>query len=72
MSTARGVRPVVRARWEGTRGIEERAGYSGSGRTSGWTVFCCTINKGVNACPPGSFAAGWWKARFLRETRWPN
>lgn len=28
----------------------------------GWTVFCCTINKGVNACPPGSFAAGWWKA----------
>ena len=21
-----------------------------------------TINKGVNACPPGSFAAGWWKA----------
>lgn len=34
----------------------------GAGRTSGWTVFCCTINKGVNACPPGSFAAGWWKA----------
>jgi uncharacterized protein with LGFP repeats len=28
----------------------------------GWTVFCCTINKGTNACPPGSFAAGWWKA----------
>ena len=30
--------------------------------SSGWTVFCCTINKGVNICPPGSFAAGWWKA----------
>ncbi len=30
--------------------------------SNGWTAFCCTINKGVNACPPGSFAAGWWKA----------
>lgn len=28
----------------------------------GWSVFCCTINGGRNACPPGSFAAGWWKA----------
>jgi uncharacterized protein with LGFP repeats len=34
----------------------------GNTAASGWTVFCCTINKGVNACPPGSFAAGWWKA----------
>lgn len=34
----------------------------GSTCTSGWTVFCATINKGVNACPPGSIAAGWWKA----------
>ena len=34
----------------------------GSGATSGWTVFCATINNGVNACPPGSIAAGWWKA----------
>lgn len=34
----------------------------GSGATSGWTVFCATINSGVNACPPGSIAAGWWKA----------
>jgi uncharacterized protein with LGFP repeats len=23
---------------------------------------CCTVNNGVNACPPGSFAGGWWKA----------
>ncbi len=29
---------------------------------AGWTVFCATINDGVNACPPGSIAAGWWKA----------
>lgn len=29
---------------------------------SGWTVFCATINDGINACPPGSIAAGWWKA----------
>ena len=36
----------------------------GAGNTcgSGWTVMCCTINNGVNGCPPGSFAAGWWKA----------
>jgi hypothetical protein len=30
--------------------------------TSGWTAFCCSISKGVNQCPPGSFAGGWWKA----------
>ena len=34
----------------------------GSGCSSGWTVFCATINNGINACPPGSIAAGWWKA----------
>ena len=34
----------------------------GAGATSGWTVFCATINDGVNACPEGSIAAGWWKA----------
>ncbi len=34
----------------------------GASATSGWTVFCATINNGVNACPPGSIAAGWWKA----------
>lgn len=28
----------------------------------GWTAMCCTINNGVNQCPPGSFAGGWWKA----------
>ncbi|MGB8649936.1 MAG: hypothetical protein WCD35_04660 [Mycobacteriales bacterium] len=34
----------------------------GASCSSGWTVFCATINKGVNTCPPGSIAAGWWKA----------
>jgi len=28
----------------------------------GYTVFCCTVNNGVNACPPNTFTAGWWKA----------
>lgn len=28
----------------------------------GYTQFCCTINNGVNACPTGTFAGGWWKA----------
>lgn len=30
---------------------------------SGWTAMCCTINHGINRCPPGSFAGGWWKAQ---------
>jgi hypothetical protein len=34
----------------------------GNSCSSGWTVFCATVNNGVNACPPGSIAAGWWKA----------
>jgi hypothetical protein len=25
-------------------------------------VFCCSINAGRNACPPGTVTAGWWKA----------
>ena len=46
------------------RPVTAYASICGPGNTfdSGWTVFCCTVNKGVNACPPGSFAAGWWKA----------
>ncbi|HKG50570.1 MAG TPA: hypothetical protein VKB14_09025 [Actinomycetales bacterium] len=34
----------------------------GATASSGWTVFCCTVNGGKNACPPGTFTAGWWKA----------
>lgn len=39
---------------------------SGASCASGWTALCCTINNGVNQCPPGSFAAGWWKADGAR------
>lgn len=28
----------------------------------GYTVFCCTVNRGINRCPPGTFVGGWWKA----------
>jgi len=35
---------------------------SGASCAEGWSVFCCTINNGQNACPPNSFLAGWWKA----------
>ena len=33
----------------------------GTGNTcaDGWSVFCCTVNNGVNACPPGTFSASW-------------
>lgn len=30
--------------------------------SSGYTVFCCTINNGINRCPPGSLVGGWWKS----------
>ena len=30
--------------------------------TDGYTEFCCTINWGVNACPPNTLPAGWWRA----------
>ncbi len=30
----------------------------------GYTEFCCVINQGVNACPPGSIASGWWRADY--------
>ena len=38
------------------------ASVCGDGATcaGGWTAFCCTVH-GANTCPPGSFAAGWWK-----------
>lgn len=30
---------------------------------SGYTAMCCTISgTNSNSCPPGTFAAGWWKA----------
>ncbi|MDQ6617159.1 MAG: hypothetical protein M3083_21045 [Actinomycetota bacterium] len=30
--------------------------------SGGFSVFCCTINGGVNQCPPGSIPGGWWRA----------
>jgi hypothetical protein len=33
----------------------------GTACCDGYTEFCCTLN-GRNTCPPGTIAAGWWKA----------
>jgi hypothetical protein len=33
-----------------------------AGCDSGWTAMCCSIDGGVNSCPPGTVPAGWWKA----------
>jgi len=38
----------------------------------GYTQFCCTINDGINACPPGTFAGGWWKADGSRYCAGPR
>ena len=32
----------------------------------GWTAFCCTVNKGRNACPPNTYMGGWWKCTNYR------
>ena len=53
--------PARRTRCSRRRPTRPSAG-PGNTASSGWTIFCATINKGVNACPPGSFTAGWWKA----------
>jgi hypothetical protein len=34
--------------------------------TDGWTEFCCSINDGLNTCPPYSYVAGWWKCTDYR------
>ena len=35
----------------------------GSACCDGYTEFCCAVNEdGSNACPPGTFEAGWWRA----------
>ena len=28
----------------------------------GYTVMCCTVNRGINRCPPNMFVGGWWRA----------
>ena len=32
------------------------------GCNDGYSAFCCTINRGINNCPPGHFVGGWWRA----------
>lgn len=32
------------------------------GCNDGYSAFCCTINRGINTCPPGHFVGGWWRA----------
>ena len=38
------------------------AGCSSGVCTDGYTEFCCVINEGMNACPPGTAPGGWWRA----------
>ena len=37
--------------------------------TDGYTAFCCEINNGVNQCPVGTFAGGWWMCTDYRGNR---
>ena len=37
--------------------------------SDGWTEFCCTINDGLNLCPPYAFVGGWWKCTDYRGHR---
>lgn len=45
-------------------------GSCGGGLCSdGYTAFCCEINNGLNQCPPGTFAGGWWMCTDYRGRR---
>jgi hypothetical protein len=37
--------------------------------TDGYTAFCCEVNSGVNTCPPGTFAGGWWMCTSYRGSK---
>jgi len=37
--------------------------------TDGYTAFCCEVNNGVNMCPPGTFAGGWWMCTSYRGSK---
>ncbi len=41
----------------------------GNTSTSGWTIFCATVNKGANACPPGQLHRGLVEGRRLVVVR---
>ena len=32
----------------------------------GYTAFCCEINHGLNTCPAGTYAGGWWMCTDYR------
>lgn len=32
------------------------------GCNDGYSAFCCTVNRGINNCPPGHVMGGWWRA----------
>ena len=45
----------------------------GSACCDGYTEFCCAVNPdGSNACPPGTFEAGWWRADGSRFCEGPR
>jgi hypothetical protein len=45
-------------------------GSCGGGLCSdGYTAFCCEINNGLNQCPSGTFAGGWWMCTDYRGRR---
>jgi hypothetical protein len=37
--------------------------------SDGYTEFCCTINRGKNVCPSGTFIGGWWKCTRYKGSR---
>lgn len=47
-----------------TRPINAQTAICGPqpGCNDGYSAFCCTINRGINNCPPGHFMGGWWRA----------
>lgn len=55
---------------ESAHAVVTCAGCSGGSKCcGGWTEFCCTINGGVNACPPYAYVAGWWKCTSYKGSR---
>jgi hypothetical protein len=42
---------------------------AGASCCDGWTTFCCTLT-GDNACPPYSYAGGWWKCTSYSGSRY--
>jgi hypothetical protein len=47
--------------------LEPRTGYEAvcgpeADCGGGFTAFCCTIQRGANVCPEGTFVGGFWKA----------